>query len=362
MTPPVTSHSRSSRRGRLLRRVLTAVAVVGIGGLVAWGFVEGRGEVSREAQRERPVTAPLRVAEADGQPAVKLDAQTLKGSGIEVAALSPAPYQDQLHGYGAVLDLTQITDLSNSYANARAQQQMAQAKLAASKTAFERARGLYRNQQNVSLAQFQAADAASQADQAAAAAAASQVRTLAATALQAFGPVVGKALLDGSPLATRLIERQDFLLQVTLPPGVFIPAPPQTATVQVEGGQPALVTFVSPATRTDPRLQGQSFLYLAPASSLVLPGMNVLVSLPAGPPSDGLAIPPSAIVWWQDRAWIYRQAGADTFVRAQIPTGLPSKDGGYVVKELPKDTRIVTRGAQLLLSEEFRAQIQVGAD
>lgn len=142
--------------------------------------------------------------------------------------------------------------------------------------------------------------------------------------------MIGQALLDGAPLVTRLIERQDFLLQVTLPPGVSIPEPPRTATVQVEGGTPAPVSFISPATRTDPRIQGMGFLYLAPASSGVLPGMNVLVHLPSGAARGGLAVPPSAIVWWQDRAWIYRQANADTFVRTAIPTGLPAKDGGYV--------------------------------
>jgi len=351
---------RPSQKRRLLRRIFAAVVLVGLAGLAAWGALESRGEAALEAERERPIKAPLRVVEVDGLPAVTLDAQTLAKNGIEVATLSPAPYQDQLRGYGTVLDLTSLTDLSNTYANARAQQQMAQAKLAASKTASDRARGLYRDQQNVSLAQFQAADATARADQAAVTAADSLVRTLSATAAQSFGPVVGKALLDGSPMATRLIERQNFLLQVTLPPGVLIPAPPQTATVQVEGGLPTPVDFVSRATRADPRIQGVSFIYLAPASSGVLPGMNVLVSLPSGTPSDGLAIPSSAIVWWQDRAWVYRQAGADTFVRTQIPTDLPAKNGGYVVKEVPQDTRIVARGAQLLLSEEFRAQIQVG--
>jgi len=362
MTSPVSPPSRSSWTGRLLRRALVGIVVVVVAGLIAWGFIAGRGESAKEAERDRPVAAPLRIAEADGQPAVKLDARTRKRSGVEVAALSPAPYQAQLHGYGMVLDLAQLTDLSNSYANVRAQQRTAQAKLGASKTAFDRARGLYRNQQNVSLAQLQAADATFQTDQAALAAADSQMRTLAATAVQIFGLVVGKELLDGSPMITRLIERQDFLLQITLPPGVSIVAPPETATVQVENKPPTPIRFVSPALRTDPRIQGASFFYLAPASSGVLPGMNVLVSLPSGPPSDGLAIPPSAVVWWQDRAWIYRQNGADLFVRMQIPTDLPSKDGGYVVKGLPKDTEVVTRGAQALLSEEFRAQLHVKAD
>ncbi len=355
------TRQRSSRGGRLLRRVLVIVVLVGVAGLVTWGFVEGRGEAGNEG--ERPVQAPLRVAEVDGQPAVKLDAQTRKGSGIEVAAPSPAPYQAQLHGYGAVLDLAQLTGLSDSYVNAKAQLQTAQAKLAASKTAFGRARTLYRNQQNVSLAQFQAAEATFQSDQAALVAADSQVRTLAGTALQTFGPVVGKAIEDNSPLVARLIGRQAFLLQVTLPPGASLPTPPQTATVQIAGGgPPAPVEFLSRAARTDPRIQGMSFLYVTPASSGVLPGMNVLVSLPSGPPTRGAAIPPTAIVWWQDRAWIYRQSGENLFVRTQIPTTLPAADGGYVVEGLAPGTRIVTQGAQLLLSEEFRAQLHADTD
>lgn len=360
----MTSQLLSLQRNRSLRRVAIGVLAAGVAGLAVWGFIGRRGDAPpREAERERPAQATPRTAETvDGQPVVKLDDQARETSGIEVATLSPAPYQAQLRGYGTVLDLVQLTELSNGYANARAQLQMAQAKLAASKTALDRARGLYRDQQNVSLAQFQAAQAAAQTDQATVAAADSQARTLAATALQAFGPVVGRALLDGSPMATRLIERQDFLVQVTLPPGITIAAPPRTATVTVEGGPPATITFISPAARIDPRIQGVSFLYLAPATSLVLPGMNVLVSLPAGPPSDGLVIPPSALVWWQDRAWVYRQVGADAFARMQVPTTLPTGDGGYVVKSTPGDTRIVTQGAQLLLSEEFRAQIQTGDD
>ena len=87
--------------------------------------------------------------------------------------------------------------------------------------------------------------------------------------------------------------------------------------------------------------------------------MNVLLLLPSGQIIDGVTVPASAIVWWQDRAWVYRRMGPETFTRVQIATELPAAGGGYVVKDVLQNEEIVTRGAQVLLSEEFRAQIQV---
>lgn len=351
-----------SRRRRPLGTLIAALVVLGLGGLLIWGYIAGRSEAGREAERESPVKAPLRVSMANGQAVITLDAQTRQRSGIETSTPVSAPYQAQVRAYGSVLDLTHLTDLGNSYANAKAQLQTIQAKLGASKTAFERAQKLYKDQQNVSLAVLQGAEAAFQTDQAALIAAQSQLRSLTATAQQEWGPVVGKALIDGAPMITRLLERQDFLLQVTLPAGISLPAPPTIAAVQLASGTRSNITFVSAATRTDPKIQGVSFFYLASADSGVLPGMNVLAFLPSGSAVDGAAIPPAAIVWWQDRAWVYRRSGPDTFTRIGIATDLPAPGGGYIVKDLPRGAEIVTGGAQLLLSEEFRAQIQVGED
>lgn len=358
----MSNQTPSFQSNRVLRALVAGVIFVGIAVLVVWGFVEGRSEAALEAERERPVAAPLRVSTANGAPIIKLDADTQRRSAIETSRLTATPYQEQVRAYGVVLDLARLTELSNNYANARAQLQMAQAKLAASQTAFERAQKLYNGQQIVSLAQLQAAEAISRTDQAAVTSAESQLHTLAATVHQEWGPVLAKALIEGAPLITRLIERHDFLLQVTLPPGVTLPAPPQSAAIESGKDVRAAISFVSPATRTDPKIQGVSFLYTMPADNRVMPGMNVLAFLPAGATIDGAAVPASAIVWWQDRAWIYRREGADTFARLKISTDHPASGGGYIVKDLPKDAEIVTQGAQMLLSEEFRAQIQVGGD
>lgn len=358
----MTTEQRPAARSRVLRTVIGAVLVVGIATVVIWGFVAGRTEAARETERERPVTAPLRVSTENGESVITLDAETQKRSGIETGVPVSAPYQEQVRAYGTVMDLARLTDLSNSYMNAQAQLQGAQAKIAASKAAFDRAQKLNRDQQNVSAAQMQAAEATFRGDQATLAAAEAQVRTLVATVQQEWGPVLGKSLIDGSTAASRLIERQDFLLQITLLPGVAVAQPPPTASVQIGDGSRTEIRFVSPATRTDPKIQGVSFFYIAAGDSGVLPGMNVLAFLPAGSAVTGALIPADAIVWWQNRAWVYRRKGPETFIRTEIATDLPAPDGGYINKDSKDTTQIVTRGAQLLLSEEFRAQLQVGVD
>ena len=160
-------------------------------------------------------------------------------------------YEDQVRAYGRVLDLANLTMLNTNYVAATSQLDTAKAHLAASQPAFERARTLY--ERNIdSLAQKETTEATVRTDKAAVAAAESQVRTLAATALQEWGPVIGNSVVAGTALVNRLIERDEFLLQITLPPSASIDPPP---TVSVEiGGRRVDVRYISPATRTDTRI------------------------------------------------------------------------------------------------------------
>src|SRR5215472_16439906 len=340
-------------------KLLVAAVVVASGALIGWGLLAGRNEAAIEAQHEGPIKVPIRVSGKNGDPVITLDAETQQRSGIETAALPSVPHPEELRAYGMVLDVARLTELSNNYANAKAQVQIAQAKLAMSKPAFDRAQKLFSETHVVSQAQLQAAEAAFGTDQASLAAGEAQVRTLTATAYQEWGSVLGKSLVEESPMITALIERRSFLLQITLPPGVALKTPPATGSIDTGKAARANISFVSPATRIDPKIQGVSFFYTALAESGVLPGMNVLALLPSGTTTEGAAVPASAIVWSQGRAWVYRRTGHDTFIRVGLATDLPAPGGGYIAKDVAKDAEIVTRGAQLLLSEEFRAQIQV---
>ena len=339
--------------------LLVAGACVAGVALLVRGFVAARNDAAAETEREQPIAAPLRVATKNGAPVITIDDETQERSGIATQVVASTSYQQKIRAYAMVLDVARLTALSNNYAGAEAQVRTARAKIAMSKPAFERAQNLYEDQQALSQAQMQSAQAAFLTDQASLAAAQAQVRSLAATAFQEWGSALGRSLVEELPMTTRLIERQDFLLQITLPPGVSLPVPPATAAMEMAGDARTAITFVSPATHVDPRVQGVSFFYLAPAASGVLPGQNVLAFLPTGKTIEGVTVPASAVVWWQNKAWIYRRVSPETFTRVEIATDLPAPGGGYIVKDLPRDAQIVVSGSQLLLSEEFRAQIRV---
>jgi hypothetical protein len=347
---------------RIFRVLRGSLIFLILGAGLLWFYYEGQRERAMEAERERPIRAPLRVSVDAGEPTITLDEMGQKNSGLWAARLEQAPYRGQIQAFGTVLDLQPLTDLSNSYTATKAQLETAQAKRNASRVAFERAERLYKDQQNVSAAQFQAAEAAYRVDEANVGAASAQLQNFAATAAQLWGPTLGRALVERTPALLRLLERRDVLVQVTLPPGEQLAEPPKAAAVQVDTVKSVPIHYVSAAPRTDARIQGVSFYYTAPADKGLLPGMNVTAVLPSGQSGGGKLVPASAIVWSGGKAWAYFRTGLETFARREVSTASPAPGGGYVVNGIPDDAEAVQLGAQMLLSEEFRARIQVGEE
>ena len=161
----------------------------------------------------------------------------------------------------------------------------------------------------------------------------------------------------------RLVQRQDYLVQVTVPPGVLVTTPPPTATIQLENGQRKEIQFISPATKTNPSIQGVSLLYTVPASSDLLPGMNVFALLPLESTIDGVVVPePAHRMVAGTRLGLCPHRLHRPSRAAQLLPIILCLRVVYLVRTLTSGTEVVVQGAQMLLSEEFRAQIQVGEE
>lgn len=344
-----------------MRVVWLWLGAVAIAALLVSGFLEGRREGATERERERPVKAPSRVSVEAGEVVVTIDPQTLARSGIEVAALRATTRRRSIPAYGTVLGVGTLAAAQTSYASARAEAEKARVSLEASRREFERVKALHKAGQNLSTKALEAAEAAFRADEASFGSAEADLAARVATLEQDWGSTIATWLLRGSPSLKALLARQDVLIQITLPPDQTVARAPETVLVHGGAGAAVEARFASAASRTDPRVQGLTFYYLAPAAIQLLPGMSAVADLPIGEEITGLIVPRPAVVWFQGSAWVYLQTAQAQFSRRMIATDTRA-DGGFLVRDLPRGASAVVGGAELLLSEEARAQIQVGEE
>ena len=348
---------------KFLQKTIIVLGLTTMAGSAIWGFVQARSEAKHDDDDDAPVKKSSRISTAGGIATITLDAATLARNLIATRVLKNAMYAQTRRAYGSVLDLQPLTNLTNKFAIAKANIETQQAKRDLAQANVARARALYtQGPQAISKAQLETAEENLRVNVAGLAAAQAQFQALSHTAVQTWGTVLAQGFDQGlgqpSSRLMRLIECRDMLVQITLHADATVAKAPEHAFVEQTDGSRIDLHFVSPAATTDPHMQGQSFFYTAAAASGLLPGMNVVAYVPTGQRVARAEVPASAIVWLQGRAWAYFRTGPKTVVRRAIATDSPAPDGGYLVKDMPDDTRVVSSGAQMLLSEEFRTQIQ----
>lgn len=344
------------------RKSLGAIAVAVVAAaLLVFAFVQGRSEFAKEREREAPVKAPSRVSTVAGEAVVAIDDATLAKSGITVAALAPAQRAPEHPAYATVLAVQDLADGRASYANARAQLDKAHTTLDAARNEYQRLKQLHDDDRNISDKAFQAGAAALATEEANVRAAQVAVQSVDASVEQHYGSVVAKWFANDAPALQRVVRQQDVLVQIALPGESVQSRPPGTIRLQAGDNVFVSASLLGRAPRVDPRVQGMAYLYLAPAQALT-PGMNVLAYLPGEGAVGGVLIPHSAAVWWQGKPWVYVQRSPGHFARIEVPADQPTPEGFIVRSGLRAADHVVVTGAQLLLSEEFRSQIQVGEE
>lgn len=340
--------------------VISVIAIVIAGGLI-WGFLVGRSEQAAEAERDAPVQAPSRIASDHGKTVLTFDASAQRANGIVTATLAHDRRSVAVQANGVVLQLQPLLDLKASYNTASIDLVKARAAARASQTEYERLRQLNQDGKNASDKAVEAARAASESDAALVQSAEQSLAVVRSSIPLHWGPVVANWLEQGSPQFEALLAQRALLFQVTAANAGSVTMPKQ-ATVQYADGTHGSIQMISSLPQLDPRLQAPSFLYIVSAHAGVVPGMNLPIFLPSGPVESGVIVPYDAIVWWQGKAWCYVEESPGKFTREEISTSNPVSTGWFVTEGIATSARIVTAGAQTLLSEEFRSQIQANQD
>jgi membrane fusion protein, multidrug efflux system len=344
-----------------LRITIALLILAGIGGGLVWGFLAGRSEQAAEAESDAPIEAASRVTHEDGKTVLAFDPPAQRVNGIALVTLGADKRSAASQANGVVLQLQPLLDLKTSFNAAQMDIVKARAASQASQAEYKRLLGLNQEGQNVSEKAIETARAAAESDLAVLENAQQSLVVLKSSMQLHWGTVLAGWLEQDSPELDALLAQRTFLLQVTATAGASQLAPKQ-AIAQLPDGTHISAQLVGTLPLLDPRLQAVSYLYIVSAHPELIPGINLPVSLPAGPPRGGVVVPYGAVVWWQGGAWCYVEEAPGKFTRAEVSTTNPAPTGWFVSEGIPAGTQVVTAGAQTLLSEEFRSQIQTDED
>ena len=334
-----------------LKWIIGTVVAAGVVGGLTFAFVEGRKEMAREREREKPVKTPPRTSRSSsGEAVIKLDVETRQRVTIAVAPLVAATHGPEVKAFGSVLDPAPLLALHGELV-------AAEVALTNSTAQHQRTKALFEDDQNASRRALDATEAQQRTD-AAKLLNAQQRWTL------ATGDVAEKMnSTERDEFVTKLVNRKLGLLRVEVPPGEKLISPTGgRVTLQGDEDKSVVVRSVYSAPAVDAQTRGQaSLLVVEQPGTGLRPGavVTAFLKLP-GDEASGVILPSRAVVRAAGLAWAYVQTAENEFTRREVSIGAPMPDGWFVTQNFKSGEQVVVTGAQALLSEEFKSQISVG--
>jgi hypothetical protein len=407
-----------------MKKTLSVALVAAIAALFIWAFKTARSSEAEEAETIK-IPPRVRRAPS-GETIVTVDPQAQARIGLKTEALASAALPEEVTAYGSLqedpaqsfllrapvagtlrhskdqawpllgegladgsvvgvleprLAPAERVNLAERLVSARADAEATAASLTVARAALARARTLNAEDKNISDRALQEAEARVKAEEARLKAATEAVRLIESAlaagagspitlAVERGGQVVemlaqpDEAVESGQPIL-RLARFDQLLARVEVPAGQSIQTPVSAARIIAIGHEdrPLRGERVALGAAVDPRTQGQPFLFRVHNPGLNLrPGMAVTAYLRVpGAPRQGVVVPRSALVRFAGATWTYLEIGANEFSRRQIALER-STEKGWFTGSLKPGQRIVVTGAQTLLSEELKSQIQVGEE
>jgi hypothetical protein len=333
----------------ILTGLIIAVALV-------WAFLSRRGELASEKVADAPVVAPRRLHAVDGplgsEAALVIDSSTLSRLGIETRPLVTAT------------DASETISLAGELVADPGRTTTVQAPIAGRLVASAGHWPVLGEQIRAGQILGQVSDARPFT--------APRAGTVTGVSAQP-GEIVqsGQVLVqltDLSQLLARIVWRADSPAN----------APATLALAPLGRAAPApigLARLIGPAADVDSLTRAPVYLYRVLRSwPGARPGAPVIaMSRAPGSGSRGVLVPTDAVVQWQALSWAYVQHGRGRFVRRRVDTSEPAPGGWLLLNDsgpdqprdpfsLSRGDTVVVRGAQILLSEEFRAQTHGDGD
>lgn len=309
---------------------------------------------------EEEIETPNRISVENDITIVTISTEAQRQSGIATSTLVKAEYLEKTSALGMAMALDTLIDLRARYFQALSDAASARAAVSNSRQDLARMQVLNRDNRNISDRAVMSAEAILKSDEARLQAAEALARNLKDAMRQQWGDTLANEATQANHEGfSRLLSYKEILLRITMPfdsenigPGTVLQVSPIGSS-----SVPIQAKYVSSAPLVDMTIPGKTYFFRAPAEQLRA-GMRLSVQLQGNEsPLGGVIVPNSAIVWYGGKAWAYRKESETRFVRLPVNTRFEAANGWFNDAVFLENDKVVTTGAQLLLSEEFKYQI-----
>ena len=334
-------------------------------------FQEQEGEAEHEdddsdEDEEDDDDVPSRVEIHEGLPAVRLTDEIMSRSGIQTSSLQVVSHLHEARATGLVVDFQPLLRRRTNYHKAGSDLILAEESLQASERVYERLRVLHKERANVSLRQVEEARFRMTENKARKVSAAQLMQNIRTETMQKWGKELSGWALgskesgsERSSYFDRLLQKQDVLIMVTLPPDLTLPEETSFVFINThpERSTSRKAYLISPASHTNLLSQGVTYYFRTPAENMRI-GMHlsawVIVSDEV---ETGVDVPLASVIWYGGEPWVYVQVEEDLYSRRPVAAYRETDFGWFITDTFEQNEKIVIRGGQLLLSEELRWQI-----
>jgi multidrug efflux pump subunit AcrA (membrane-fusion protein) len=171
----------------------------------------------------------------------------------------------------------------------------------------------------------------------------------------------GEAVESGQVLL-RIVRFDTLVARVEVPVGELFDETATSARIVPVGDEERSLSgaAIGRGYDTNSATHGPTLLFRVRTAGLPLrPGAAVVAHVPApGGLRTGVVIPRGAVVRLLGKAWVYVQTAEESFTRRELSAAEPMDGAWFCTRGFQPGDRVVTDGAQVLLSEELKSQIE----
>jgi hypothetical protein len=289
---------------------------------------------------------------------ITLSTPIIKNSGIEIKPISESKNQSLYSSYGYVVNLKNLIDYRTNYLNITFEINKLSTQLKEEGEHFKILKSLNEDNKNISDSVVGEKEIEINNLRNNLNIQKSNKDNLLQTISQEWGSLFKELLTNPKrSLLKNIFNSESRLLKITIANNKrqkVIPSELMVSSLnQPKNKYKANFITESPIGNSD--IQGRAYFYLTSSNILMMGSkINAYIETVKDSHVKKFHIPKSAIVWDDGKPWIYAKTGNNSFLRYPLFKMKEVNDGWNVQFKNISPKEIVTKGAQLLLSEEYK--------